>query len=102
MIRTFFQNKNPEESKSQPTTQNRISPGLNRLKKDMEELDLPENVKLEIPNKADPGNMIISLKPTKDSLWFHGKYTFTVNVTQEYPYEAPKVNCQEKVFFLII
>ena len=96
MIR-LFKNKNPEETKEQASNPNRISPGLERLKKDMDELDTPDNVKVDVPNKSDPGNLVINMKPTKDSLWFGAKYTFTVNVSHEYPYEPPKVHCEEKV-----
>ena len=98
MIRLFKPSGGGTEENKSETQANHISPGLKRLEKDMLELDAPSHVILN-QDKVKEGYLILTVKPTKDSLWNKGTYTFDIKVSPEYPFEAPKITCNEKVFF---
>jgi ubiquitin-conjugating enzyme E2 M len=36
--------------------------------------------------------------PDSDSYWCGGKYEFSVNIPDSYPYEPPKVRCNVKIY----
>lgn len=63
---------------------------------DMQELDLPDNCKLILPNKDDLMRFSISVKPDA-GYWKGATYTFSFEISDHYPYKAPKVKCLEKV-----
>ena len=75
-----------------------INPAELRIKKDRNDLDPPSNIKVEFKNEEDLTKFQIILEPTNDSLWFKGKYTFDVDVPNEYPHEPPKLQCQNPIF----
>ncbi len=74
-----------------------ITSALLRLEKDIEDFDYPKNVKVEFPNEKDKGNFLIIITPTSDSLWFGGVYAFSCEIPNDYPHEAPKLQCKNKV-----
>jgi ubiquitin-conjugating enzyme E2 M len=43
-------------------------------------------------------NMKVTYTPESDSYWYGGKYEFTISVGADYPYSAPKVHCNTKIY----
>lgn len=92
-----------EESKAAaaggaPTTIKR-TPGQIRLTKDMQELDKPHFVTMNV----DQSNIMefgltMDLSSEQDSIWKGGKFSFTVRVPSEYPHKAPVVHCDTPVY----
>ncbi|CEP00621.1 UBC core domain-containing protein [Plasmodiophora brassicae] len=68
-----------------------------RMMGDMQELDLPDNCKLILPNKDDLMRFSISVKPDA-GYWKGATYTFSFEISDHYPYKAPKVKCLEKIW----
>ena len=79
----------------------KVTPGLLRLQKDLEDLDkdLPNNAKLVWPDKAILTKMELAVFPDNSTLWGGGaKYLFTIEVGADYPHAPPKVHCHTKIY----
>lgn len=87
--------KRQEDTSAKPVK--KINPGLLRLMKDKEELEIPSNMKIEWPDKDDLTKFNITVIPQDSSLWKGGSYIFSAYVTPEYPHEPPKFECLTKV-----
>jgi len=72
-------------------------PGLIRAQMDLDELELPHNVKLEIPNKEKLDEFKILIRPDS-GLWKGALYTFSFIIPDNYPYSPPKVTIVEKIY----
>ncbi|EAS04160.1 ubiquitin-conjugating enzyme (macronuclear) [Tetrahymena thermophila SB210] len=98
--------KKEEENKriaeGQPIAQNvqKVTPGLLRLQKDLEDLDkdLPNNAKLVWPDKQVLTKMELTVWPDASTYWGGAKYLFTVEVGADYPHQPPKVHCHTKIY----
>lgn len=88
--------KRTEDTTSKPVK--KISPGLLRLMKDKEELEVPNNMKIDWPDKEDLSKFTLTVIPQENSLWRGGNYIFSAIVGPEYPHEPPKFECLTKVF----
>ena len=76
------------------------SAGKLQFKKELGDLPnvLPQ-AKYE-PNK-DPKNFMnftVTYTPERDSYWFGGKYKFSFEVSDQYPFSPPKVMCLTKIY----
>jgi len=70
-----------------------------RLQKDMQDLDVPDNVKLVFPVKGDIMNFSFVLDVTYDeSFWKGGQYEFKFQIPSKYPFEGPRVACTDKIY----
>eukprot|EP00808_Paulinella_micropora_P006733 g71197.t1 len=70
-----------------------------RIQRDLEDLDLPENVTIKYPVKGDLMNFSLVIKITyEESLWKGGLYEFKFSIPSKYPFEGPKVVCIDKVY----
>lgn len=87
------------------------------MQSDMANLELPENVKLELPNKEDIMNFFVTVKPRSEArvwrpmwrarrcthcvrsegYWKKATFKFKFTVPGDYPYTPPKIVCQDKV-----
>ena len=81
------------------TTAVRRTPGQIRLTKDMQDLDKPSFVTLNV----DQANIMVfqmtmDLARETESMWCGGKYNFTVRVPPEYPHKPPVVHCDTPVY----
>ena len=64
----------------------------------MQDLDLPDNVKMTFPTKGKIMIFNIQVIPDdEDCLWKGAKYDFTITVPGTYPHDAPKAHCNTKV-----
>lgn len=89
--------KAQEEGKS--SGPRRQTAGEIRLSKEMNELDLPDNVVIDFPDEAVITTFNINLSVIEQSsLWAGAQYNFTFTVSASYPHEPPKVHCNTKVY----
>ncbi|KAI0474493.1 ubiquitin-conjugating enzyme [Xylaria cf. heliscus] len=68
-----------------------------RVQKDLSELSLGSTMKTEFPDPDDILNFILEIKPD-EGVYTGGKFTFTFNMSSNYPHEPPKVRCQQKIY----
>lgn len=69
-----------------------------RAERDLQELELPDNVKLVQKDKDDVMNFSLVLKPEGGSYWAKGHYEFQFKIPARYPFDPPKVQCIDKIY----
>merc|ERR1719324_1909853 len=72
-------------------------PGEIRMQKELDEMELPPQVKIDFPNKDNIMTFHVAIAPD-EGLWKGACYTFVFNVAPLYPHEAPKVKCETKIY----
>lgn len=89
-----------QEGQSTASNVQKVTPGLLRLQKDLEDLDkdLPNNAKLVWPDKAVLTKMELTVFPDNSTLWGGAKYLFSIEVGADYPHQPPKVLCHTKIY----
>eukprot|EP01084_Bolivina_argentea_P272514 464016_1 len=75
----------------------RKSPGVIRVQTDLDELELPGNCKIELPDKQNLQVFHIVIK-VDGGYWKGGKYSFKFDIPDNYPYKPPKVTLIEKIY----
>ena len=73
------------------------APGLIRVQVDLDELELPHNAKLNLPNKENLQTFKVAVVPDS-GYWKGATYTFNFVIPDNYPYKPPKVTCDEKIY----
>lgn len=68
-----------------------------RVQKDLSELALGTTMKTEFPDPDNILEFILTITPDEGQ-YTGGKFTFTFNMSQNYPHEPPKVRCQQKIY----
>eukprot|EP00478_Filoreta_tenera_P002338 GABV01002411.1.p1 GENE.GABV01002411.1~~GABV01002411.1.p1 ORF type:complete len:180 (-),score=39.12 GABV01002411.1:58-597(-) len=71
--------------------------GALRVQVDFDELELPSNCQLDLPNKDDLLNFKIKVKPD-DGMWQRGTFEFSFSIPENYPHKPPKVKCLTKIY----
>jgi len=84
------------KSKEKRTT-GRANAAQLRVQKDITSLELPDNIKIEFPEKNDLMNFDLSLF-IEEGIYENGIFTFSVKVSDQYPHEAPKVKCRHHIY----
>lgn len=85
------------DSSFSSTSSNKITPAQLRLQKDITEVDLPKSIKLTFPNTTDLFNFNLAITP-QQGYYKSGTFRFTVEVTQNFPMEPPKIKCINKIY----
>eukprot|EP01083_Nonionella_stella_P017301 48390_1 len=75
----------------------RKAPGLIRVQVDLDELELPHNDKLNLPNKDNLQQFSVAVTPDS-GYWRGATYTFNFVIPENYPYKPPKVTRSEKIY----
>ena len=75
----------------------KMSPALLRVTKEIGELVPLEYVKIDFKDKENLMKFDVYVTPPENSFWSGGKYYFSVELTNDYPHEPPKVHCETKV-----
>ena len=64
------------------------------MQKELLELDVPEHASVSFPNTDDIMNFELMVNLNEEScIWRGGKYKFVIEVSGNYPYDAPKCKC---------
>ena len=94
--------KKLKEKKAQEAAQGlsgkpQISAAIMRMTKDLNDMQLPPHVQLNLPDPQDIMHFEISIKP--DEGYYKGAiFPFQFKVNHEYPHEPPKVKCTKKLY----
>ncbi|KAA6394040.1 MAG: putative NEDD8-conjugating enzyme UBC12 [Streblomastix strix] len=85
--------KRAKERKDMPQEQkSALSPRCSHLSKDLQDLELPKNVKMRFPKQGDIREIEFLVTP-EDGLWKDGNFLFNVQYTPEYRNACPKIKC---------
>lgn len=78
---------------------NSTSPAKLRLQKDIEELELPPTVRVNIISLDNQKEMSLNIIIIPDEGFYKGgKFRFTATFLETYPIDPPKVICNNKIF----
>ena len=75
----------------------KTTPAEIRLRKDLTDIDIPSFVTLT-PTGTKSLDIIIDLKAMNESIWKGGKYTFSVDVPNDYPHKPPKARLSTPIY----
>ena len=71
------------------------SPGELRLQKEIAELDVPQHASTVFPEDGSIMEFKVVVDLTKEeSIWRGGKYVFAIEISPNYPHDAPKCKCE--------
>ncbi|KAF4693524.1 NEDD8-conjugating enzyme Ubc12 [Perkinsus olseni] len=79
------------------STKPKQQPGEIRLQKELDELELPSQCRIEFPNSNNLMHFFITISPD-EGFWKGAKYRFSFNIKPLYPHDAPKVKCETKIY----
>ncbi|TVY83783.1 NEDD8-conjugating enzyme UBC12 [Lachnellula suecica] len=68
-----------------------------RVQKDLSELELPRTMKTTFKDPDDVLNFELTIEPD-EGMYKGGQFNFTFAISQEFPHQAPKVLCKEKIY----
>lgn len=68
-----------------------------RLQKDITELDLPPSIATEFTDPLDLFHFKLHLKP-QQGYYVGGTFDFSVEISQNFPIEAPKIKCLNRIY----
>ncbi|KAF7846183.1 hypothetical protein BT93_L4924 [Corymbia citriodora subsp. variegata] len=68
-----------------------------RVQKDLSELELGSTMSTTFPNADDILNFILTIEPD-EGMYKSGRFTFTFQISSNYPHDPPKVKCQQKIY----
>ena len=71
---------------------------LMRLKQDIADLDLPDELEVAFPIQSDITHMVIKYTADASSLWHNLPVTFALDIPVSYPFNPPKIICLSHSF----
>jgi ubiquitin-conjugating enzyme E2 M len=74
-----------------------VAAGANTLFADLSELSLPSTMKTEFKDPDDLLNFELTIEPD-EGMYKGGQFHFSFEISQEFPHQAPKVLCKEKIY----
>eukprot|EP00127_Corallochytrium_limacisporum_P003712 Clim_evm44s152 gene=Clim_evmTU44s152 len=86
-----------EKKQAEANGGKKTAAGELRVQKDISDLNLPSTCKLDFPDSNDLMNFVLTIKPD-EGFYKGGTFTFTFKVSTQYPHEAPKVKCEQKIY----
>ena len=70
------------------------SPGELRIQKEIQELDVPTHAQVHFPDETNIMSFKLLVDLTDQAcIWKGGKYEFSIEVSPNYPHDAPKCLC---------
>jgi len=79
------------------TKKKKVTAAQLRAQRDIQDLSLPETMKMQFPDPDDILNFIVTITPD-EGLYKGGSFSFTFAIGQGFPHEPPKVKCQQKIY----
>lgn len=86
-----------KKRKQEEESGGRVSPGLLRVQVDINEIELPRNVTLDLPDPTHLQTFRLSIVPDQ-GYWRGASFTFQFVIPDNYPYKPPKVTCITKIY----
>lgn len=93
--------KKKEMISSKRSTSLMLSPARMRLEKDIKALDLPPTVTVDIinhPTDASEKPLLYIYIAPDDGFYEGGHFKFSLSINENYPIDAPKVSCLNKLY----
>jgi ubiquitin-conjugating enzyme E2 M len=78
-------------------SEKKTSTGQLQFQKELPDLSVIPQCKLTM-NKDDIMNFKATYTPEKDSIWYGGKYEFSISIPDTYNFNPPKVFCNTKIY----
>ncbi|XP_075242093.1 nedd8-conjugating enzyme UbcE2M-like [Convolutriloba macropyga] len=99
MLKIWTLKESDKAAETTETNENtkKTSPAVLRMMRDQKDLDLPHTCKIDFPNVDDLLNFFVDISPD-DGYYKGGRFTFKVVIPPDYPHEAPKVECTQKIY----
>ncbi|KAI6248019.1 NEDD8-conjugating enzyme [Erysiphe necator] len=91
------QQKDENENTATRSKKKKVTAAQLRAQKDLSELSLPSNMFTEFPDPDDTLNFKLTIMPD-EGMYKGGRFQFTFSISQNFPHEAPKVKCIEKIY----
>ncbi|KUJ11937.1 NEDD8-conjugating enzyme UBC12 [Mollisia scopiformis] len=79
------------------TRKKKVTAAQLRVQKDLSELALPSTMKTEFPDPDDILYFNLTIEPD-EGMYKGGRFHFTFAISQNFPHEAPKVKCTQKIY----
>eukprot|EP00834_Sanchytrium_tribonematis_P003920 NODE_170_length_14437_cov_1.447273.p10 type:complete len:177 gc:universal NODE_170_length_14437_cov_1.447273:5027-4497(-) len=73
------------------------SPATLRLQKDINELELPPNIKTDFANVNNLHDISVEISPTQGP-YQNGTFTFKMEIPMSYPHDPPKLKCTQTIY----
>ena len=89
--------KKENDDQDEEKKNNKKSPGLIRVQSDLDELELPEYITINIPNKNDLQRFEVEIM-AYDGFWKGIKYKFSFIIGDNYPYKPPKIKIMDQIY----
>jgi len=96
MIR-FMTLKQDKKDQADGPKKTKTSAAVIRAQKDISELNLPSTCKVDFPDPTDLLNFVLTIKPD-DGMYKGGVFKFSFHIKDNYPHEAPKLKCLQKIY----
>lgn len=82
---------------NEPGAKRKVTAAHLRAQKDITELSLPSTMKMVFPDPDDILNFNLTIEPD-EGLYKGGSFHFTFQILSQFPHEAPKVKCTQKIY----
>ncbi|KAH8912043.1 NEDD8-conjugating enzyme UBC12 [Coniochaeta sp. PMI_546] len=79
------------------TKKKKVTAAQLRVQKDLSELSLGSTMRTEFPDPDNILSFILYIEPD-EGMYKGGRFSFTFNITPNFPHEPPKVQCREKIY----
>ncbi|KAL3424602.1 ubiquitin-conjugating enzyme [Phlyctema vagabunda] len=79
------------------TRKKKVTAAQLRVQKDVTELSLPSTMKTEFPDEDDLLNFFLTIEPD-EGMYKGGRFQFKFEISQDFPHQAPKVKCTQKIY----
>ncbi len=95
-IPVFRRRNKPKNNEMEDNNVNVQTAAHLRVQRDFADLDLSSNITI---NRKEDEWLVFSIKICPESgHWKGGIYEFSFNISTKYPYESPKVVCEDKIY----
>ncbi|KAG9238119.1 ubiquitin-conjugating enzyme/RWD-like protein [Amylocarpus encephaloides] len=79
------------------TKKKKVTAAQLRVQKDLSELSLPGTMETTFKDPDDLLNFELKIEPD-EGMYKGGRFHFTFEISSEFPHQAPKVLCKEKIY----
>ena len=97
MLNIFLKSKGANVSAANTKRIKLASVAQARIMKDIHELETPKSCKIELDDPDDLFNFRLFVAP-EQGFYRRGRFEYTFEINNSYPYDPPKVKCVTKVY----
>ncbi|KAI9780665.1 MAG: NEDD8-conjugating protein ubc12 [Geoglossum umbratile] len=79
------------------TKKRRVTAAQLRVQKDLSELSLGSTMRTDFPDPDDTLNFTLTIEPD-EGMYKDGTFNFSIAINQNFPHDAPKVKCKQRIY----